>query len=382
MGLSRRPLWLAGLLLTTLLATLLALVPGVAAQGVDGPTSLTPPTVTGPPVFARRLTADPGTWDPADVELAYRWLRDGVPVDDATGSTYLLGLDDLRHRLSVEVTATSTDASGHSVTAVALSEPTSVVRRAPMLNRRLPAVRGEARYPRTLRATPGRWRTDPTIVRYRWQRDGEPIAGPRRAQHVITPEDVGHRLSVQVAVKAPGHAWASATSEPVGPVAHRVGVRRTVTYHVETRGRIVTSVGEFARLAQETYDDARGWRGAGVRFVRVARGGDFTLVLAAESTVPSFSSGCSSTYSCRVGRYVIINQDRWRLATPPWREARGSLRDYRHMVLNHETGHWLGLGHATCGGPGRPAPVMQQQSKGLGGCRFNPWPTASEQGRV
>jgi hypothetical protein len=77
---------------------------------------------------------------------------------------------------------------------------------------------------------------------------------------------------------------------------------------------------------------------------------------------------------------VIINQTRWNRATPPWNAAGGSLRDYRHMVLNHETGHWLGKGHAGCPGRGKPAPVMMQQSKGLDGCRFNPWPTLRELG--
>jgi hypothetical protein len=48
------------------------------------------------------------------------------------------------------------------------------------------------------------------------------------------------------------------------------------------------------------------------------------------------------------------------------------------MVVNHETGHWLGHGHLGCGGAGRLAPVMMQQSKGLDGCKHNPWPLASE----
>ena len=47
------------------------------------------------------------------------------------------------------------------------------------------------------------------------------------------------------------------------------------------------------------------------------------------------------------------------------------------MVVNHETGHWLGHGHLGCPGPG-PAPVMMQQSKGRGACSFNPWPLPFE----
>ena len=143
-------------------------------------------------------------------------------------------------------------------------------------------------------------------------------------------------------------------------------------------GRVTASLGTFRRLAQETYDDARGWRAKGVEFRRVRSGGSFTLVLAEASTVPSFSSECSAAYSCRVGRYLIINQTRWQHSSPPWNAAGESLRDYRNLVVNHETGHWLGKGHASCPGNGRLAPVMMQQSKGNDGCRFNPWPTAAE----
>ena len=131
-------------------------------------------------------------------------------------------------------------------------------------------------------------------------------------------------------------------------------------------------------LAQETYDDARGWRAGGIEFRRVRRGGDFTLVLAEARTLPSFSSTCSVQWSCRIGRWVVVNQTRWLHASPAWRRAGESLRDYRHLVVNHETGHWLGRGHASCPRRGGPAPVMMQQSKGTGGCRFNPWPLPGE----
>ncbi len=97
--------------------------------------------------------------------------------------------------------------------------------------------------------------------------------------------------------------------------------------------------------------------------------------------MPSFSGQCSAEYSCRVGRYVIINQTRWLRATPVWRSAGRNRADYRRLVVNHETGHWLGYGHAGCPGRGQLAPVMMQQSKGLDGCRANPWPTRAELSR-
>lgn len=153
---------------------------------------------------------------------------------------------------------------------------------------------------------------------------------------------------------------------------------RVFTYSTATSGTITANFNEFQTLANQTLNDPRGWARMGVSFKRVASGGDFTLVLAQASTIPSYSSGCSAEWSCDAGRYVLINQDRWLGATAAWNSAGGSLRDYRHMVVNHETGHWLGHNHAFCGGPGQLASVMQQQSIDLHGCTFNPWPLASE----
>ena len=259
-----------------------------------------------------------------------------------------------------------------------LVSPTAAAEPDPLENRHPPLVKGIQRYGQVLRATPGRWEVEPTRVRYQWLRAGKPIAGATGRRYRIAPRDVGVGVRVQVTARAPGYSPGTALSPRAGLVKHRVDVRRTVKYSVRTRGKIVASVKDFRRLAQQTYEDPRGWRAKGVRFVPVARGGAFTLWLAAAGTVPSFSSGCSSMWSCRVGRNVIINQTRWRFASPAWNAGKLSLRDYRHMVVNHETGHWLGKGHAGCPGKGRLAPVMMQQSKGTRGCRFNPWPTPAE----
>jgi hypothetical protein len=162
------------------------------------------------------------------------------------------------------------------------------------------------------------------------------------------------------------------------------GPERTFTYRVEVRGAVTADVEEFARHAASTLSDHRGWTlGGSVEFRQVSGHADFTLWLSTAAQVPSFSSLCSSEWSCRVGPNVIINEDRWQRATPTWPYGRASYRDY---VINHEVGHWLGEGHWSCpGGTGTRAPVMAQQSKGrtaMGQCRFNVWPTEAERRSV
>lgn len=156
------------------------------------------------------------------------------------------------------------------------------------------------------------------------------------------------------------------------------GTTVTVQYSVTSRGVTTADMTEFSTQVNQTLNDARGWARLGVAFQEVASGGSFTMVLSSADQMTSFSSGCSPLWSCRVGTNVIINQDRWLGATDAWNQGGGSLRDYRHSVVNHEVGHWLGHGHANCSGPGQPAKVMQQQSIDLQGCVINSWPLASE----
>ncbi len=155
--------------------------------------------------------------------------------------------------------------------------------------------------------------------------------------------------------------------------------QRTITYRIATRGPVTADVGEFARHAAATLTDTRGWSlGGAIRFAQVEGAADFTLWLATAGSLPSFGPPCHPQWSCRSGRNVIINEARWQGATPTWPWG---LDQYRHYVVNHEVGHFLGLGHASCTGAGHRAPVMVQQSKGgapMGSCRFNTWPTEAE----
>lgn len=244
--------------------------------------------------------------------------------------------------------------------------------------RQRPAVKGAARFGKTLKRTVGSYAVSGLTYRTRWLRDGKPIRGAVRATYKPRVRDVGHRIQVRVTVSKSGYRTITRRS-PGRKVKHVRDVRRTVKYSIATNGKMTTSVKTFRRTVQQILDDPRGWRAGGIAFKRVKSGGSMTIVLAQASRVPTYSSGCSSTWSCRVGRHVIINQERWKHASPAWNRAKGTtLLGYRHMVVNHETGHWLGWNHASCGGKGKKAPVMMQQSKGRNGCTFNPWPKPSE----
>lgn len=155
-----------------------------------------------------------------------------------------------------------------------------------------------------------------------------------------------------------------------------------ITYSVRGKGN-VSSLDTFTAVAAATYADPRGWNlGGGIRFDRVDSGGDFTLWLAGDALMSTFGGACDVIWSCRNGRNVVINEDRWLGASDAWNAAGGPLAGYRQMVLNHETGHWLGFDHGHCSGPGAAAPVMQQQSMSLGACDFNAWPLPAERTKL
>ena len=113
-------------------------------------------------------------------------------------------------------------------------------------------------------------------------------------------------------------------------------------------------------------------------FQEVSSDCDYTVWLSSANQMSSFGGVCDPIWSCRSGNNVVFNYDRWSTTSPAWQEFGGTLEDYRSMLINHETGHRLGFGHRHCGGAGQLAPVMQQQSIDLEGCKFNPWPVQAE----
>ncbi|KUM87247.1 MULTISPECIES: DUF3152 domain-containing protein [Streptomyces] len=161
----------------------------------------------------------------------------------------------------------------------------------------------------------------------------------------------------------------------------RVGKGTPLRYRVEVEKGISISPEDVAAQVERTLADPRGWTADGhSAFQRVSDGPtDFRVRLATPATVDRICAegglDTGGTVNCSVNHNVMVNLRRWVLATEFYRE---DVVGYRSLIINHEVGHFLGHGHATCPGKGQPAPAMMQQIKGLLGCVPNVWPYDSD----
>ncbi|WP_200941802.1 DUF3152 domain-containing protein [Angustibacter sp. Root456] len=147
----------------------------------------------------------------------------------------------------------------------------------------------------------------------------------------------------------------------------------TTTVRVEVEDGVDVDRAAFADAVLATLNDDRSWGHGGRRsFARTDGDADVVVVLASPDTSARLCRPLQTfgKLSCRSGQRAVLTSYRWLLGTPEFPD----LTVYRQYVVNHEVGHVLGHGHEQCGGAGRLAPVMQQQTKRVAPCRPNAWP--------
>lgn len=180
----------------------------------------------------------------------------------------------------------------------------------------------------------------------------------------------------QIPVAGPGtYDRQQQTAKPAGDSG------QVLTYDVRVEKGLPYRVEDIAKAIHTILNDERSWTGTGDwRFELVGPGeeADLHAYLVTPKTTDKLCAPLltGGEVSCRNGEKVVLNAKRWAFGA----EAYGDdVANYRRYLVNHEFGHALGFGHVGCPGRGRPAPIMMQQTKGVDGCRPNPWPAGDDE---
>ena len=160
------------------------------------------PTISGTAEVGEELTADVSGIADADgrqgAVFSYQWLRDGEPIEGASGVSYVLVEADEGRTISVRVSFV--DDRGFEESRA--SYPTAAVLWPNSRAVGVPVVLGEAQVGETLEAdVSGIADADgleSAVFSYQWLRDGEPIEGASAVSYVLVAADEGRAISVQV----------------------------------------------------------------------------------------------------------------------------------------------------------------------------------------
>jgi hypothetical protein len=180
------------------------------------------------------------------------------------------------------------------------------------------------------------------------------------------------------------------------------GKKKTFKYVIEVENGVDTAAyggdDAFATMVDATLTNVKGWtHDKDFRFEHISETSDLKPDLriqltSVETTHKNCGTDIAMETSCfsSEGNRVVINESRWvRGATT----FQGDLGSYRQYLLNHEVGHGIGYAnHEPCGGQGKPAPIMMQQTLSVSNtelykidsqevykddglvCVTNPWP--------
>ncbi|HEX4442351.1 MAG TPA: hypothetical protein VHZ81_02155 [Galbitalea sp.] len=171
-------------------------------------------TVTGTAAVGRVLTGSVPTVTPVDAALSYQWLRNGVAISGARGTTHTVATADYGRRLSLRVTARVTGDTTKTTT----SAQTAKVVFGTFASTGSVVVNGGPNVGEKLTITRPTYSPAPTSYAYQWLRNGIKISHATASSYVLAPADLGTTISVSVAAKRSYYSSLSLTSDPTATV--------------------------------------------------------------------------------------------------------------------------------------------------------------------
>lgn len=198
------------------------------AINLPPPVNTSPPVVTGTAFVGETLTATVGEWSANGVSnnaafnYSYQWYSNGVPIGDATSSTYVISTNDLDKTITCGVTAENATNAEQ-----ANSAPTALVDIDESAGA-LPAISGSARVGFTLTCSEGTYPYVPKYVSYTWYRvvgasyvqvKAEASAETGGNQYVVQSGDLGYPIVCRVLAQR-FFLVAKKTSNPTSTVTY------------------------------------------------------------------------------------------------------------------------------------------------------------------
>ena len=169
----------------------------------------TNPTISGTTTFGSTLTANVTGWDPSTgVSYTYQWKRDGEDITDATNATYTLVVADIEAIISVAIEGTKAGYTPVTTT----SANTAAIAAATFSATGTPLITGDEEIGDTLTAATGTWTPTPDSFSYQWKRDGEDITDATNSTYVLTAEDMGTGITVDVTGTREGYTTDTTSS--------------------------------------------------------------------------------------------------------------------------------------------------------------------------
>jgi len=175
--------------------------------------------ISGTPQFGLTLTVNELEYatagGPVSPTLAYQWLRNGVAITGATGSSYTLVAADIGTKLTVRVTAAQAGFVSHTATSAAT---VAVAKGVLSGHYGAPTVTTYTSTMTLLAALSAGSVTDSGIaIAYQWFRNGVAITGATTASYVVAAADFGKEFTVRLTVTKANFTTVTLLSNPIVP---------------------------------------------------------------------------------------------------------------------------------------------------------------------